>query len=469
MPERRSPLDAATRAEARQLLDGAVVRYQGEPVGTLAAADPEAEALNYDQCFVRDFVPAGLYYLAEGEPAIVRGFLETTRALQAAEHTLDCYRPGEGLIPASFAVTVDEDGREQLVPDYGGHAIGRVAPVDSGLWWLYLLRAYQRLSGDTALAARELFQVAMRRILELCLVSRFDMYPTLLVPDGSFMVDRRLGVYGYPLEVQALFWMALRAADELLTEEAANEPYRAALRDRLGKLGYYVRSYYWLDAERLNAIHRFDTEEYGAEAVNVFNVFPGSIPDWLPEWLPEEGGYLVGNVGPARLDFRFFTQGNLLAALSGLATAEQSAALLELLTRRSDDLLGAMPLKLCFPAYEGRDWELVTGHDPKNTPWSYHNGGSWPVLLWPLAAVAAGAGRPELARAALQQAVPRLRKASWAEYFDGRGGRLVGKQARRYQTWSLAGPLLAERLLTDPTLLEGIGFPADVTGEACPL
>ena len=45
-----------------------------------------------------------------------------------------------------------------------------------------------------ALANRSDFQHRMRLILRLCLETRFDMYPTLLVPDGSFMIDRRMGV-----------------------------------------------------------------------------------------------------------------------------------------------------------------------------------------------------------------------------------------------------------------------------------
>lgn len=146
---------------------------------------------------------------------MVRHFLEFARALQAQGDSLYCYRPGAALIPASFKVA--EDG-QSLIPDYGGHAIGRVAPVDSSLWWLYLLRVYTRATGAWDLAQREDPQVAIQRVLDLCLPGRFDMYPTLLVPDGSFMVDRRMGVYGYPLEVQVLFLMALRSADELLAE-----------------------------------------------------------------------------------------------------------------------------------------------------------------------------------------------------------------------------------------------------------
>ncbi|GMP77977.1 hypothetical protein CsSME_00034073 [Camellia sinensis var. sinensis] len=45
-----------------------------------------------------------------------------------------------------------------------------------------------------------------------------------------------------------------------------------------------------------------------------------------------------------------------------------------------------MPLKITYPALEGHQWRIVTGCDPKNTRWSNHNGGTWPVsnvlLLW---------------------------------------------------------------------------------------
>lgn len=52
---------------------------------------------------------------------------------------MDCYTPGQGLMPASFKVqTVILEGEgvtgteECLHPDFGEAAIGRVAPVDSG-------------------------------------------------------------------------------------------------------------------------------------------------------------------------------------------------------------------------------------------------------------------------------------------------------------------------------------------------
>ena len=49
---------------------------------------------------------------------------------------MDCYSPGQGLMPASFkvrAVPLDGNTHEEVLdPDFGESAIGRVAPVDSG-------------------------------------------------------------------------------------------------------------------------------------------------------------------------------------------------------------------------------------------------------------------------------------------------------------------------------------------------
>lgn len=69
--------------EAWNLLRGAIVNYCGEPVGTVAAADPaDKQPLNYDQVFIRDFVPSALAFLLNGEGEIVKNFLLHTLQLQ---------------------------------------------------------------------------------------------------------------------------------------------------------------------------------------------------------------------------------------------------------------------------------------------------------------------------------------------------------------------------------------------------
>ncbi len=107
---------------------------------------------------------------------------------------MDCFQPGAGLMPASFKVEFI-DGKEILTGDFGEYAIAKVPPVDASLWWLILLRAYVKATGDIAFAHQREFQQGIKLILDLCLIPRFEMYPTMLVPDGAFMIDRRMGVY----------------------------------------------------------------------------------------------------------------------------------------------------------------------------------------------------------------------------------------------------------------------------------
>lgn len=68
-----------------------------------------------------------------------------------------------------------------------------------------MLRAYGKCSGDLSVQERIDVQTGMKMILKLCLADGFDMFPTLLVTDGSCMIDRRMGIHGHPLEIQVLF------------------------------------------------------------------------------------------------------------------------------------------------------------------------------------------------------------------------------------------------------------------------
>ena len=69
--------------EAWDLLHASIVDYCGNPVGTIAANDPTvSNALNYDQVFIRDFIPSAMAFLLKGEHDIVRNFLLHTLQLQ---------------------------------------------------------------------------------------------------------------------------------------------------------------------------------------------------------------------------------------------------------------------------------------------------------------------------------------------------------------------------------------------------
>ncbi|KAK3408163.1 hypothetical protein EUGRSUZ_J00457 [Eucalyptus grandis] len=444
--------------EAWELMRDSIAYYCNNPIGTIAANDPSCPSiLNYDQVFIRDFVPSGIAFLLKGEYDIVRNFILHTLQLQSWEKTMDSYSPGQGLMPASFKVrTVPLNGdnsatEEILDPDFGEAAIGRVAPVDSGLWWIILLRAYGKCSGDLSVQERVDVQTGIKMILKLCLADGFDMFPTLLVTDGSCMIDRRMGIHGHPLEIQSLFYSALLCAREMLTPEDASADLIQALNNRLIALSFHIREYYWIDMRKLNEIYRYTTEEYSYDAVNKFNIYPDQIPPWLAGWMPNKGGYLIGNLQPAHMDFRFFSLGNLWSIVSSLATVDQSHAILDLIEAKWADLVADMPFKICYPALEGQEWRIVTGSDPKNTPWSYHNGGSWPTLLWQLTVACIKMNRPEIAENAIRMAERRISQDKWPEYYDTKRARFIGKQAHLFQTWSIAGYLVSKLLLSNPS------------------
>jgi glycogen debranching enzyme len=431
------------------LLNDSIIRYRGEPVGTSAACDPNPVAANYTDCFVRDFVPSALVFLMRGETAIVRNFLTTVMQLRGQQQVLEGHSRSRGLMPASFKV-VTGDGEERLEADFGDRAIGRVIPVDSAMWWMLLLRTYVVATGDWGYVRTEAVQTCMREILDLYLRERFESAPTLLVPDGSFMIDRRMGVHGNPLEIQALFYGMLLSARQLLSCSGSETAVLENLDIRIHSLRRYVRRHYWVDRERLNEIHRFKAEESGVDATNVLNIYPESIPDWMDGWLDMHSGYLVGNQGPGRVDFRFFTQGNLLAILFDLATPEESAAIMDLFELHWDELMGEMPLKIVYPALAGKEWMMQTGSDPKNVAWSYHNGGNWPVLIWSFVGAAVRCGRTDMAERALACLTERIEADQWPEYYDGKRGGLIGRRANYFQVWSATGLIVAREILENP-------------------
>ena len=446
---------------AYSLLNDSILFHGDKPVGTLAALDESIAAANYEECFVRDFVPSALVFLMDGNTDIVRNFLITVMQLRNKQQVMEGHERSVGLMPASFRLSTDSENPDELSADFGDRAIGRVAPVDSAMWWMLLLRAYVVTTGDAELAHSDEFQDSMRFILQMYLKESFETSPAMLVPDASFMIDRRMGVYGHPLEIQALFYGMLVTATELLIVSPETEKLLKTVKKRLQTLRSYVRIYYWLDQQRLNDIHRFSAEEFGIDAVNLLNIYPESIPDWIDGWVPDNAGYFVGNLGPSRMDFRYFAFGNLLAINFGLATEDQAQKLMNLYVQHWDELIGAMPLKICYPAVNGEKWAYTTGSDPKNVPWSYHNGGNWPCLLWAFVGAAIRTGRHDLAHRTLDCAAKKLVTDDWPEYYDGKMGTLIGRRANFKQTWSASALIVSHRFLYDPDSLavfESINF-----------
>lgn len=59
--------------------------------------------------------------------------------------------------------------------------------------------------------------------------------------------------------------------------------------------------------------------------------------------------------------------------------------------------------------------------------------------------------RPDIAAKAVEIAEKRISRDKWPEYYDTKRAKFIGKQAHLYQTWSIAGYLVAKLLLADPS------------------
>jgi hypothetical protein len=421
------------------------------PTGNLPADIPPANVsptdLNYGEIFIRDNVPVMAYLLTQEKYSAVRHFLETCLSLQSNQPQT------RGIFPTSF---VEVDGR--LVADYGQRAIGRVASVDATLWWAILAHAYVQKSGDRAFACQPDVQAGIQRFLDLVLHPSFRAAPTLHVPDGAFMIDRPLDVWGAPLEIQVLLYGSLLSAAGLM-KMAIDASNSQSLIDRLQqtldharRLHAYLLQHYWITDQTVQVMRRYPTEQYGEAIENEHNIQPEAIPDWVQNWLGDRSGYLIGNVRTGRPDFRFFTLGNSLGAIFDVLDCDQQRDLFRLIVHNQKDLVAQMPLRICHPPLEGTEWQFQSGYDRKNWPGCYHNGGHWPCLTWFLAAAVLrqpdrSVEAANLLESSYQMLLSQLPGQKWAEYFDGSTARWVGQQARLYQTWTLVGFLLMHHLL----------------------
>jgi len=89
--------------------------------------------------------------------------------------------------------------------------------------------------------------------------------------------------------------------------------------------------------------------------------------------------------------------------------------------------------------------------------------------LWFLTAASIKAGRPAIARRAIEIAERRLYEDDWPEYYDGKLGRTIGKQARKLQTWSISGYLVSKLLMDDPTQVKMLCMEEDKRCRVNPL
>ncbi len=450
--------EEAVIKRAQEHFERSLIKIDGQLAGSVAALEHPAsnDALNYGEIFLRDNVPVMIYLLTQKRYDIVKKFLTVCLDLQSTSYQT------RGVFPTSF---VEENN--ELIADYGQRSIGRITSADASLWWPILCWLYVRKSKDTTFGISQKVQRGIQLLLDLVLHPTFEGTPVLFVPDCSFMIDRPMDVWGAPLEVEVLLYASLSSCIELMDLSSKHQVSRlldqrlVLTRQWVHDLRQFLLKHYWVTSKTMQVLRRRPTEQYGEDQhQNEFNVQPQIVPPWLQDWLENRGGYLIGNIRTGRPDFRFYSLGNSLACMFGVLTAPQQRALFRLVLHNRSHLMAQMPMRICHPPMEVDEWQNKTGSDPKNWPWSYHNGGHWPSILWffgasillheqryPKADVLLMGQMRSLLEECYWSQLNQLPKQKWAEYFDGPTGTRVGQQSRTYQTWTIVGFLLMHHFL----------------------
>ena len=461
--------EEAVIKRAQEHFERSLIKIDGQLAGSVAALEHPAsnDALNYGEIFLRDNVPVMIYLLTQKRYDIVKKFLTVCLDLQSTSYQT------RGVFPTSF---VEENN--ELIADYGQRSIGRITSADASLWWPILCWLYVRKSKDTTFGISQKVQRGIQLLLDLVLHPTFEGTPVLFVPDCSFMIDRPMDVWGAPLEVEVLLYASLSSCIELMDLSSKHQVSRlldqrlVLTRQWVHDLRQFLLKHYWVTSKTMQVLRRRPTEQYGEDQhQNEFNVQPQIVPPWLQDWLENRGGYLIGNIRTGRPDFRFYSLGNSLACMFGVLTAPQQRALFRLVLHNRSHLMAQMPMRICHPPMEVDEWQNKTGSDPKNWPWSYHNGGHWPSILWffgasillheqryPKADVLLMGQMRSLLEECYWSQLNQLPKQQWAEYFDGPTGTWVGQQSRTYQTWTIVGFLLMHHFLkvspTDVSMMD---------------
>ncbi|MFW5653683.1 MAG: amylo-alpha-1,6-glucosidase [Planctomycetota bacterium] len=285
------------------------------------------------------------------------GLLLVSGRFEAAFSTLRAYAANRrhGLVPNRF-------------DDYGEAA--HYNTVDASLWYCHAACEYRRVSGDNDGFSRELLPACLDVIQHYREGTDFNirMDPAdYLIAAGTpdtqltWMDAKRNGIaftprHGKPVEINALWYHALRSIAEALRETGAGDPKIAAELDQLAdRVAESFPKTFWIGGRKYLA----DCIVPRADASHV-----GEAIDHPEAWVADE------SVRPNQL----FAVSLRHSALS----IEQQKAIVQ---RAEDELLTPMGIRTLSPSdpkYRGRfDGDMFSRDS------AYHQGTVWPWLMGP--------------------------------------------------------------------------------------
>lgn len=371
------------------------------PAGFMASA---VDIDNYARIWARDGVIAGLAALASCEQELVQGLKRTLV-------TLGAHQGPHGEIPSN--VTIDGSSVSY------GRLVGR---VDALLWYIIGVCAYLHYTDDTEWKAA--VAPTVERALFLAGCWEYNNRGLIYTPQAGNWADEYIQ-QGYVLSDQLLYLLALRNA-ALLFHHQDWQQQAERLRQKL-EINYWPRA-------------AFNTHPlvYHTHAYRQ-QVQQGEASHWLPAFSP--GGYATYFDGLA----------HALALITNLGTIEQQQQA-EQYVQSLEQRIGSALLPAFWPVIQPGEaaWQALQANHLygafKNQPYTYHNGGLWPVLTGLYAIGLARHGQNERAKhllLAINHANARGASDQQWEFAEFHHGQTQTPMGTRYLAWSAAAGVMA--------------------------
>lgn len=391
-----------------------VLRACSSPAGFLASP---SDVDNYARVWARDGVITGLAALVSGEPDLIKTLRQTLE-------TLASYQGPHGEIPSN----VSTDGRKVSY----GHLVGR---VDAVLWYVIGVCAYIRTTHDTH------FQETMRSSVEKALFLagcwEYNTRGLIYTPLSGNWADEYVQ-HGYVLADQALYVLALQRAGDVFAHSIWSE--KATLLRELLALNYWPRSAL-VDDPRIYHPHAYRVQASQGEPAY-----------WLSTFSPS--GYTTTFDGLA----------HALTLLAEIGSHDQRKQAEEYVERLEQET-GSALLPAFWPVIQPGDsaWTALEANhlygQLKNQPYTYHNGGLWPVLTGLYAVGLTRYGYLQRARrllGALAAANAQGRDGSTWDFAEYHHGQTHEPMGTRHAAWSAAATILAHQALMHGSTLASI-------------
>ncbi len=370
--------------------------------------------VNYYSVWARDHSICAVGALLTGDQNLIAS------AKSGILHLL-LHQSDAGQIPSYIEI-------EKKTKVYGG--LGSITSVDSNLWVLIAAAQIHKVTGDKRFISGKQIQ-RYRQIYRL--IRAFDsnncgLMEVHIAGDWADIMHRSYHV----LYDECLHYKAFKSLIYLY-EEYLKVGKDTNLREKV------VKNIKWAKKRRKNIKPILN---------ELFWLTPHSIEKIKEQYMiffahMEPQPFYQSHLTPFENNWsqRFDSFGNVLAILTNIASKDRANKIISYVC--DNKINYPSPLTALHPPIypNDADWEVV--YEYREAPYTYHNGGIWPMVTGFWIAALVKAGKQKLAQVELERFAQAMKDHHWLfpEYIHGQTSAAMG---RMKQAWSAAGYIIAK-------------------------